>query len=112
MKTVTINLYTFDELSNESKTRAIEKHREFMLTIMRPEDFISGCKEYDTPEELEKIYNAEYDYILYNDEPVVENIEANEYLFYKNGDFVPVEYNVNNKVFAKIGGGLYRIEEG
>ena len=91
MKTVTINLYAFNELSDKAKEKAIEEHREFMLSVMRPEDFISGCKEYDTPEELEKIYNAEYDYILYNDEPIIDNIEANEYLFYKNGEIMNSE---------------------
>lgn len=85
MKTATINLYSFDELTDKAKEKALYDHRYFLLEIMTPEDFISGCEEYDTPEELQKTYEAEYDYYLMNDEPIQESIEANEYLFYYDG---------------------------
>ena len=83
---ITIKLYSFSELDEKAKRKAIEAHREFMLSLMTPDDFISGIAEYDTPEELQKIYEAEYDYYLFDDEPIIENIEANEYLFFENGE--------------------------
>jgi len=83
---ITIKLYSFSELSEKAKRKAIEAHREFELSIMRPEDFISGIAEYDTPEKLQKTYEAQYDYYLMNDEPIIEIIEANDYLFFENGE--------------------------
>ena len=86
MKTISINIYSFSELSEKAQHKAVEDHREFLLSVMRPEDFISGCPEYDTPQKLHKAYESEYDYCLMNDEPIVESIEANDYMFYANGE--------------------------
>lgn len=83
---ITIKLYSLSELSGKAKGKAIEAHREFMLNIIGPDDFISGIAEYDTPEELQRTYEAQYDYYLMNDEPIIENIEANEYLFFEDGE--------------------------
>ena len=83
---ITIKLYSFSELSEKAKRKAIEAHREFMLSLMSPDDFITGIAEYDTPEELQKTYEAQYDYYAMNDEPIIENIEANDYLFFANGE--------------------------
>jgi mRNA-degrading endonuclease HigB of HigAB toxin-antitoxin module len=82
---ITIKLYSFSELSEKAKRKAVEAHREFELSLMAPNDFITGIAEYDTPEELQKTYEAQYDYYLMNDEPIIENIEANDYLFFANG---------------------------
>jgi len=81
----TVAVYPFDELSESAKQNAIQQHREFLLAIMQPDDFISGCAEYDTPEELQKAYESEYDYYLMNDEPIAESITINEYLFFADG---------------------------
>jgi hypothetical protein len=97
---ITIKLYSFSELSEKAKRKAIEEHREFMLSIMRPEDFISGIAEYDTPEELQKIYEAEYDYYLFDDKPIIENIEANDYLFFENGKFAHTVHYCGNHPLA------------
>ena len=86
MKKAIINLYELAELDPKAKARAIDNHRQFLLQIMQPADFISGDPEYDTPEELEKTYNAEYEYLLDNDEPIIESIDINEYLFYQDGE--------------------------
>ena len=86
---ITIKLYSFSELNEKAKRKAIEAHREFMLSVMAPDDFITGIAEYDTPEELQKTYEAQYDYYLINDEPIIENIEANDYLFFANGELAP-----------------------
>jgi hypothetical protein len=83
---ITIKLYSFSELSEKAKRKAIEDHREFLLSTMKPEDFISGIAEYDTPEELQKNYEAEYNYYLFDDRPIVEDIEVNDYLFFENGE--------------------------
>ena len=84
--TLTIGLYNFDELSENAKNRAIYEHRAFLLETMLIDDFISGDEEYDTPEKLEELYNAEYEYYEANDEPIIENIEINDYLFYEDGE--------------------------
>ena len=57
---------------------------------MQVSDF-EGCvdPERDTPESM---YNEEYDYILMNDEGVIDSIEANEYLFFENGEIANVTY--------------------
>lgn len=89
---ITVNLYSFDELSEDAKQYAIDDHRRFLLDIMRPEDFISGDPEYDTPEMLRDAYNSEYDYYEKNDDPIIESIEANEYLFYKSGELAHTTY--------------------
>ena len=83
---ITIKLYSFSELSEKAKRKAIEDHREFELSNMRPEDFITGTTEYDTPEELQRAYEVQYDYYAMDDEPIIELIEANDYLFFENGE--------------------------
>jgi hypothetical protein len=83
---ITIKLYAFSELNEKAKRKAIEDHRAFLLSTMKPEDFISGIAEYDTPEELQKIYEAGYNYYLFDDRPIVEDIEVNDYLFFENGE--------------------------
>ena len=87
--TETINLYTLDELSDEAREHAIEEHRHFLLETMTPSDFISGDPEYDTPDQLEEAYNSEYNYYLMNDEPIIESIEINEYMYFASGEIAP-----------------------
>lgn len=87
-----INLYSFSELEEGAARKAIEEHRNFLLSVMSPSDFISGDTDYDTKEELEKSYNAEYEYCLYNDDPIIESIEANEYLFFPDGEMAHIIY--------------------
>jgi len=82
---ITINLYSLDELSAKARERAIREHRDFLLSVMQPDDFISGDPEYDTPDQLSEAYDSEYDYVLFNDDPVIESIECNEYLFFSDG---------------------------
>ena len=96
MYSFNVNLYTFAELSTNAQAKAIEEHRRFLLDDMRPEDFISGDSEHDTPESLEEQYNSEYFYVLENDEPVIESIEANDYLFYESGEMAWIKYKFPN----------------
>ena len=69
---ITIKLYLFSELNEKAKKRAIEEHREFELNIIELNDFEKGI--------------AEYDYYATNDEPIIEAIESNDYLFFENGE--------------------------
>lgn len=109
MKTANIDLYTFDELNEEAKAKAIEEERLVMLAIMQPSDFISGVAEYDTPEELEKSYRAEYGYIISNDEPVLESLKANEYFFFADGSAANVQFRADGSVYLKLNGEEYNI---
>lgn len=90
MKKATINLYDFNELNPKAKERAINDHRDFLLSVMQPDDFISGEPEYDTEEKLMETYNAEYEYFLNDDEPIIESIEINDYMFFGNGEMANV----------------------
>lgn len=83
-----IGIYKFNELNIGARNKAIEDERDFRLSIMRPIDFISGDPEYDTPEELQKTYEAQYAYYEANDDPIIECIEANDYDYYENGEIV------------------------
>lgn len=83
---IEIKLYSLNELPDKAKQKAIDDHRNFELSVMCPSDFISGEAEYDTEEELQKMYEKQYDYYLCNDEPIIENIEANDYLYFENGE--------------------------
>ena len=69
---ITIKLYPFSELNEKAKRKAIEAHREFELNIIELNDFENGI--------------IEYDYYATNDEPIIESIEANDYLFFENGE--------------------------
>ena len=89
---ISVNLYTLDELSDRARNRAIREHRDFLLSVMSPNDFISGDSEYDTPEKLNEAYESEYDYYLMNDEPIIESIEINEYLFFCDGEIANVTH--------------------
>ena len=83
---ISINLYKLDELTPEAREYAIESHRIFLLNEMSPEDFISGESKYDTPEKLKEAYESEYEYYSMNDDPIIESIECNEYLFFEDGE--------------------------
>lgn len=100
---VDIKLLSFEELTEEAKRVAIEDHRNFELGIMQPDDYISGDPEYDTEEELQKIYDREYNYYLMNDEPIIENIEANNYLFFEDGTLAHCTTHIQgNKVVKTV----------
>ena len=108
MKQVIINLYSFSELSESAKQKAIEAHRVFELSTMQPSNFKSGDPEYDTEAELQKVYAEEYNYFPENDEPIIEAIEANDYLFLADGDMVQsVTYTGTGITEATIGSEIY-----
>jgi hypothetical protein len=77
MKTVNvkINLLSFAELSEDAKEKAINEHRNFLLSVTSPEDFDFDGDYEATMKEYEE-----------NDKPIIENIEANKYLFFESGE--------------------------
>lgn len=60
MKQITINLYSFSELADESKEKAIEDHAEFLNNLPESRD-------------------------QYSREETIDSIEANDYLFFDDG---------------------------
>jgi len=73
MKTANIKLYSFSELSESAKLKAIEDHREFLESLPVEIEDESG--------ELKEYYGMEY-----TDSEIIENIEANEYIYFNNGE--------------------------
>lgn len=63
MKTVTINLFSFEELDQEAQEKAINDHAEFLLDVDEEE---------------------------HTKEEVVENILLNEYLFFEDGELAHI----------------------
>ena len=71
MKTVSINLYSFSELNDHAKNRAIDEHRDFMQSF---------------PDQCENEFGElVFEYADYTMAEVIQNIEANEYLFFADG---------------------------
>lgn len=75
MKTAIINLYSFNELSEKSKEKAVTEHLDFLDSM--PEEF----------EEEEGIIKK---YIEHSTQEAVDSIETNEYLFYADGELAHV----------------------
>jgi hypothetical protein len=72
MKTVTINIYQFSELSETAKQFAINQHLDFL----------------DNEGELFEDDNGQMaiDYTPHTEQEAIESIEANEYYFYSDGE--------------------------
>ncbi len=73
MRTIRIKLYKFDELSEAAKKLAINDHANFMSNM--PEEF----------ENEEGEMEEEYVDYTDNDADVIDNIKANEYIFFQDG---------------------------
>ena len=73
MKQVTINLYSFSELSEEAKEKAIFEHADFLQSI--------GQEVEDEDGNLVTEYGHEI-----SREEVIESIDANDYIFFADGD--------------------------
>jgi len=72
MKTVQINLYSFAELSESARERAISEHGNFLD---------SEGEQYEN-EQGEMVT----EYPEHTSNEIIESIEANEYLFFANGE--------------------------
>lgn len=112
---IPFTVYTLDELSEQAREHAIFEHRQFLLGEMQPSDFISGDPEYDTPEQLQEQYKAEYEYYENNDGPIIESIECNEYMFFADGSIANTTHYWSNhptrggQTWIKYDGKEYRI---
>ena len=81
MKKVQINLYSVNELNEDARAMAIEQHKEFLLSIYSDEDF---------DESLNMTYSNYEDGL--DNEYIIEEIEANDYLYFFNGELANVTY--------------------
>ena len=114
MKKATIYLYEFQELNENAQQIAICEHREFMISTERP-DYIDGVVNWDDPEKME-MYNAQIEYYEDNDEPIIEAIEANNYLFFQDGKLAHTTcYTYNHEKAGKtelhFKGSTYTVED-
>ena len=76
MKTVTINLYSFSELNDAAKEKAIFEHGAFLDSM--PDDYENEDG------------NLVSEYVDHTEEEIIESIEMNEYLFFADGDMANV----------------------
>jgi len=79
MKKVTINIYEYSELNSKAKERAISEHEAFLLSIGNEFENENGEIVREYPNEIELT-------------EVIDSIEANEYLFYSDGDLANVTH--------------------
>lgn len=79
-----INLYKFNELEKKAQEKAIFEHRQFMLETLCFDDFDG------TDEQKEYAYNEMYADIEEDDNLVIDNIIANEYLYFIDGTLAHV----------------------
>ena len=84
MLKVEISLYRLRELSPAAYRRAVDDHRYFLLDALQP-DYIDGVTDWNDPGKME-MYRAEYDYIMFNDNPVIDSINCNGYFFHPDGE--------------------------
>jgi hypothetical protein len=75
MYNVNLKLYSFNELSDEAKRFAIERHRDFLLNTTSEDDFEYPEDCASCIEDIEK-----------NDEYVIDNIVVNDYIYYTDGE--------------------------
>jgi hypothetical protein len=67
----TINLYSFRDLSKDVQTNVINEHRDFLESLPVSIEDEDG--------------NLVDEFEQYTDDDVIEAIEANQYLYFKNG---------------------------
>lgn len=84
MTELTIKLYSFHELSKNSQQKAIADHRLFLINTLQP-DYFDGVTDWNDPRKME-MYYSEMDYLNENEDPIVESITINDYLFFANGE--------------------------
>jgi hypothetical protein len=89
MKQVTINLYSFSELCNDSKEKAISEHADFLAATSEDAD-------------------------NYTREDIVNEIEINEYLFFQSGELSSCttytgKHSKSGITELKLGGEVYTL---
>ena len=71
MKTVSINLFSFNELNEKAQEKAILEHSDFLGSVPVEVENENG--------EMEEIYED------YSKEDVIDNILSNKYIFFEDG---------------------------
>lgn len=104
MKTVTLNLLSISELNKEAKNIAIEQHRDFLVESYRDDMFDDSFN----------MTRSKYTKSLTKQE-VIEDIEANEYLYFPNGEMANITYYCGKHEKAgqtelKLFGAIYSID--
>lgn len=92
--TKTFNLYEFEELSEKAKEKAID---DYINSEIEMGTLIQKCQVFfkDAIDEAERLQNP---WLLqsiidekYKDE-IINTMKINDYLFFKNGDLIPLSY--------------------
>lgn len=78
MKKVEIKLYSFEELCEDSKNRAKYSHYGFLCDVFDASDYDESLN-YSLKQYEDDLFDDDF-------KLVIENIEDNEYLFFKDGD--------------------------
>ncbi len=90
MRTATIDLYKFDELNEEAQEKAICEHIEFEIEVMdRHSPYYECAEEMDrmqTPWFLGQVIFEKHK------QDIIDNITLNEYLFFDDGNLIPLDY--------------------
>lgn len=72
---IKLELFSINELEKDSKRKAIDSHRDFLIDTYSDEDFDSSFNM--TRSKYKKSLTNSY---------VIEEIEANDYLYFKDGE--------------------------
>lgn len=94
MKTITINLYSFSELSDEAKEKAIHNHINFIIETMDEQSYF-----YQYHKEMERMLTPWFlEQVIYEKakKEVIEDIEINDYLFFVDGELPPAILTFEN----------------
>jgi hypothetical protein len=85
MKTIKteINLYSYDELNEESKNKAFKEHKYFLESNPSQYEDENGVMQYNNMNEWTQEDIKEY---------VEDSINANEYLFFENGEMAHITH--------------------
>lgn len=77
MKKAQINLYSVNELNEDARAMVIEQHKEFLLSIYSDKSLNMTYSDYEDG---------------LNNEYIIEEIEANDYLYFFNGTLANTTY--------------------
>lgn len=90
MKNITIPLYSFKELSEEAQETAISNQIDFEIDVAWGNSWLQDS--FDKAKKLQTPWFTPS--IIYEDhkQDIIDDIEANEYLFFDDGELVPASY--------------------
>jgi len=86
---IVVTLYTHHDLEEQAYMKAISERREYLKASLAPEDFINGYPAHDTPENLQKEYQHQYDIIDNYDDFIEDDMDATHAFYYEDGSLAP-----------------------